>query len=146
MLSLTHTIISLPFGAYMDNPWLILAATTVFHFFADTILHWNIYPAKFKSYPYALVGLDIASGVVAAWLLTGSQFLTIPIWAAIIGGNLPDILQALWDFLDKRIKDTYLPAMKPIFTWHDRLQLETASPAIGLLSQGILIATAIALI
>ena len=130
----------------MENPWLILAATTVFHFFADTLLHWNIYPSKFKRYPFALVALDIASGLGLAWFLTGDQFLTIPIWAAIIGGNLPDIVQALWDFLDKRIKDTYFAAIQPIFSWHDRLQLETSSPMVGLISQGILIAIAIALI
>ncbi|MBI3255578.1 MAG: hypothetical protein HYZ63_01255 [Candidatus Andersenbacteria bacterium] len=146
MLSLTHTIISLPFGIYMDNPWLIVAATVAFHFFADTLLHWNIYPWKFKSYPYALVALDIASGLAMAWLLTGDRFPTIPIWAAIIGGNLPDIVQALWDFLNKKIKDTYFAAIKPLFIWHDKLQLETSSPILGLLSQGILIAIALLLI
>ncbi|MBI3273953.1 MAG: hypothetical protein HYZ69_02310 [Candidatus Colwellbacteria bacterium] len=146
MLSFTHTLISLPFAVYLNNPVLIFLAAFVFHFFADTLLHWNIYPPQFKRYPFVLVAIEIGAGLIAAWLLTGEQFFTIPMWAAIIGGNLPDVIQGLWDFTPKKYQDKQLGWLKPVFVWHDKLQLETPSVAWGLLSQIILIAIAVALI
>lgn len=146
MLSATHTLISLPFAVYLQNPVVIFLAAFVFHLFADTLLHWNIFPFQFKKYPFAWVALDIASGLVAAFLLTGQQFFTIPIWAAIIGGNLPDVWHGLWEYIHDHHKDKYFWYLKPFFTWHDNLQLETLSPALGLISQALLIAATIALI
>ncbi len=146
MLSLSHTLISLPFGIYLHNPFLIFVAAFVFHLFTDTLLHWNIYPWKFKKYPYAWVGLDIIGGLFIAWAVTGDQFFTLPVLAAIIGGNAPDVMQGLWDLIPKTQQDRFLFSLKPFFIWHDKLQLETPSAPLGLLSQVILICLAIFLI
>lgn len=146
MLSFSHTLISLPFGLYLKNPLLIFLAAFLFHFFCDSLLHWNIFPFRFKSYPYHLVFLDVTSGLLAAWLLLPDQFLTLPVLAAIWGGNLPDILHGLWDLLGIIKRRHYLNFLRPFFIFHHRLQHETTSVPHGLISQIILIAIALTLI
>lgn len=132
VLSLTHTLISLPFAFYLENPLLIFLAAFVMHLLADTFLHWNIYPYRFKRYPYELVALDVAGGVVLAWLLTGEQLFTLPVLLAIAGGNAPDILHGVWEVAGKNIQDRYFNWAKPLFRFHDHLQLETTSVPRGL--------------
>ena len=135
MLSIAHTVISLPFGIYMTNPWLIFASAFIMHILADTLLHWNIFPDQFKRYPIALVALDILSGVVLAYFITGEQFLTISILVAIAGGNAPDVMHGVWEIIGKKNQDKYLTWAKPFFTWHDKIQLETESITKGVISQ-----------
>lgn len=146
MLSAAHTLISLPFAVYMDNPILIFLAAWVFHLVADTCLHWNIFPYKFNRYPYDLVAIDIATGVIVAYFLLPESFLTLPVWAAIAGGNGPDVLHGLWDMLSKKTKDKIFFWAKPWFRFHDKLQFETNHIGHGLVSQLTLIALAIFLI
>jgi len=146
MLSLSHTLISLPFAFYFQNPFLIFAAAFLFHFFCDTLLHWNIYPDNFKKYPVALVAADIIGGLILTYLFIGNQLFTIPILAAIAGGNAPDILQGLWGFTPKKVKDTYFSWAKPAFSWHHNLQLETDNFWQGIISQIVLIAISITII
>lgn len=146
MLSFSHTLISLPFAYVGNNPVLIFLAAFVFHLFADTLLHWNIFPHHFKRYPYAWVALDILGGVLASWFVTGDQFFTIPVWAAIIGGNLPDVWHGLWEFIHDHHKDKYFWYLKPFFVWHDKLQLETLNPLLGLASQIILIVVSVLIV
>lgn len=146
MLAFTHTLISLPFGVYLNNPWLIFLAAFIFHLFADTLPHWNIYPFQFKRYPFVLVAIDVIGGLVAAWYLTSDQFFTLNIWAAIAGGNAPDVIHALWDFMPKKYHTIYFKSVKPFFAWHNKLQLETPSIAWGLVSQIVLIALSVFLL
>lgn len=145
MLSLTHTIISLPFAIYLQNPALIFAAAFTFHLLADTIPHWNIFPDNFKRYPYGWVALDITAGLLAAWYITGSNVLTLPVLAAIAGGNAPDVLQGLWDIAPQAARN-YFRWAQPFFIWHDKLQLETSTIWYGLLWQIIAIGVAVMLI
>lgn len=145
MLSLVHTLISLPFGVYFKNPLLILLSTFIFHLLADTLLHWNVYPEQFKKWFYPLAALDVISGIILAWFVMGDKFFTTPILLAILGGNLPDILQGLWDLTPTRLKQK-LSYFKPAFHFHDRLQLETKSVSRGIIWQIALIALALFLV
>lgn len=139
MLSLTHTLISLPFAFLFENPFVIFAGAFIFHLFADTLLHWNIYPEVFKRWFYPLAALDVSLGLVLAWLLTGNTFFTWPILLAIFAGNVPDIMQGLWDLAGPSWQK-HLSFAKPFFDFHDRLQLETKDPVRGLVWQAALIA------
>lgn len=142
MLSLAHTLISVPFGIYFDNPLLIFLAAFLFHFFADTLLHWNVYPEKAGTLFYPLAFLDVASGLASAWLIVGSEILAAPILLAILAGNLPDILQVGWNILPGASRER-LAFLQPAFTFHDKLQYETTNMLHGLVSQTALIALAI---
>lgn len=146
MLSLAHTIISLPVGVYLQNPWLIFIAAFVLHLLMDTFKHWNIYPWQFKKYPYALVALDITAGLAAAWFLLNDQTLTLPILAAIAGGNAPDVLHGVWEFTAQKTKNSYFSRAKPFFIFHDRIQRETTHIGTGLIWQGIFMAVSIFLV
>lgn len=138
MLSLSHTIISLPFAIVLNNPVLIFLAAFVWHIFCDTLLHWNIYPRVGHRYPRELVALDIGAGLLLGWFCTGDAFFSLPVLAAIAGGNAPDILHGLWDMFTPP-KAGLPPIIRAAFTFHDRSQLETNSAAAGLISQATLI-------
>lgn len=145
MLSVAHTLISLPFGVYLTNPWLIFFAAALFHLFCDTLLHWNIYPDQMKKYPVLAVALDVLGGLVLAWLALGTNIFTLPILAAIAGGNMPDVLHGLWELFGRK-KTKATAGWHIIFRWHDSLQKETNQVFPGLASQIILIGIALCLI
>ncbi len=146
MLSLSHTLISLPFAYYLDNPILIFAATFIFHLFADTLLHWNLFPAQSKQFFYPLVAVEVLGGLLLTWLLVGEDLLAVPVLAAIAGGNAPDVLHQLWDFLSLKQKKHWFSWAMPAFRFHDHLQLETARIGKGMVSQVILIVLVITLL
>ena len=146
MLSIAHTLISLPFAFLFQNPILLFLAAATMHLFADTLLHWNIYPYKFRRYPFELVALDVGGGIAIAWLLLGSQFFTLPVLVAIAGGNAPDIFHAFWEFLSPRQKNKVPRWLKKAFHTHDSLQLETTKVGKGLVSQAISVALAILIV
>jgi hypothetical protein len=146
MLSLAHTLISLPFGIFLDNPVLIFFAAFFGHFLCDTLLHWNIYPQNFKRYPVLLVALDILSGLVVAYVVLGSAFLSLPVLAAIAGGNMPDILHGFWEMLSPRQKKAFPSLLRTGFIWHEKVQLETHHVAPGLISQVVLVAVSLYLV
>lgn len=114
------------------------------HLFADTLLHWNIYPYKFKRYPFELVALDVGGGLVISYLLLGSNFFTLPVLVAIAGGNAPDILHAFWEFLSPAQQKRTPHWVQKIFHTHDSLQLETTKAGRGIVSQ--IIASALAIL
>jgi hypothetical protein len=146
MLSIAHTIISLPFGYVFQNPLVSFCVAFAVHLYCDHILHWNIYPHKMRKYPFVLVALDVFSGLIVAYIVTGSNFLTWPILAAITGGNTPDVLHGLWSFTPKKLQ---LKAPQVVHTWfnfHERIQRETDSVSRGLVWQIILSAIAIIII
>ncbi|MEK7498984.1 MAG: hypothetical protein AAB649_00065, partial [Patescibacteria group bacterium] len=87
MLSFSHTLISLPFGLTLTNPLLIFIAAFLMHLISDMFLHWNIYPHHYKSYPFFRVGVDVLSGLVFSYLLLSNALFTLPVLAAIAGGN-----------------------------------------------------------
>lgn len=146
MLSVFHTIISLPFGVYMGSPLLAFLAAFAMHLLSDTFLHWNIFPWRFKRYPYELVALDVFGGVFVSWMLLGQEIINPLVIAAIAGGNMPDILHGLWDMIGKENQRKYFGFAAPAFAFHDRLQLETLDVAQGLVWQCILGALAVLLI
>lgn len=139
MLSFTHTLVSLPFGIYLTNPVVIFLAAFVWHLFCDTLLHWNIFPPLFKKYPYGLVALDILAGLVVAWLLVDDRLASVPILAAIAGGNAPDVLHGLWDILSPQQQKRFFSWTISFFRFHQKLQLETSSFWWGIISQAALI-------
>lgn len=145
MLSLTHTLISLPFAFYFESPPAIFVGAFIFHLLADTLLHWNLYPEVFKRWFYPLAAVDVISGILVAWYLTGNAFFTLPILLAIFAGNLPDIMQGLWDLAGASIQK-HLSFAKPFFVFHDNLQLETKDPVRGLIWQVVLLIGAFVLI
>ena len=101
MLSVIHTIISLPLAEYLHSWFLIFVTAVLLHLLADTTLHWNIMPNQFKRFPYGLVFLDVAAGLILAWLLVGKDIFTLPYLAAIVGGNITDLLHVTWDSAPK---------------------------------------------
>lgn len=142
MLGFTHTLVSLPFGIFFDN-WLLAGiAAFMFHLFCDTLLHWNIYPQNYPRYPYGLVALDVAAGLSASYLVLGQELLAPTFFAALIGGNLPDIMHTLWQLLHLD-KVKMLNAAKPFFIFHERIQQETDDRTAGLTSQVILVGIAL---
>lgn len=145
MLSFSHTIISLPFGLAFTNPLIVFIGAFLMHLVSDMFLHWNIYPHHFKKYPFFLVGLDVASGLIASYIILNNSLFTIPILAAIAGGNAPDVLHAFWGFLGKT-RQKHTPAfVQWIFRFHEIIQRETPSPLLGGLSQVIFCSIAITL-
>lgn len=145
MLSLAHTITSLPFAVYLQNPFLIFAAAFLFHLLTDSILHWNIDPSQ-RPYPYKFVAIDVLGGIVLASFISTNRLPFWPITFAIIGGNLPDIIQALWDIFGPTKHSKYIMWLKPFFIFHKRIQRETTNIPQGLASQIILIALALTLV
>ena len=146
MLAISHTIISLPFGIYMENPLLIFLAAFVFHFFADTFLHWNIYPDDYPRFPFGLVTLDVGGGIIAAWLLTSNGLFSLPVLMAIIGGNMPDIIHMIWTLVGKRVETEPLTWKSAFFHFHERIQQETPAVVRGIIPQIIMIVIAVLLI
>lgn len=146
MLALTHTLVSLPFGVYLENPLLIFSSAFVWHLVCDTFLHWNIYPDNFKKFPTLLIALDVGGGILIAWLITGPSFFTVPILVAILGGNMPDIVQGIWEVLLTEKQRQRLSRINLFFRFHYDLQYETTNVANGLLAQIILIATSLVLL
>jgi hypothetical protein len=146
VLSFAHTLISLPFAFYLDQPVLIFLAAFVFHFFCDSLLHWNIYPDEFKRYPTGLVALDVFGGAAVAWALLGQDLFSLTVLAAIAGGNAPDIIHALWEMTGLNKIRSMPTAIHRAFDFHDRIQLETTNIIYGLFWQAVLVATALYLI
>lgn len=145
MLAFTHTVASLWLGVYFNNWVLAFLAAFVWHLFCDTWLHWNIYAWQFKGYPYGLVALDIVSGLLVSWLLFGSSLFTLPLLAAIAGGNMPDVLQTIWEKFNLKKEPAWRWAAS-FFNFHENLQQETLSPGKGLISQMIILLVTIALL
>lgn len=147
MLSLTHTLISLPLAYYLDNPLLIFIAAIAGHFLCDTLLHWNLFPDQIpKKFFFPLVAADVGGGLLVAYFLTGNDFFTLPVLLAILGGNLPDIIHQLYELLPAAVKHRWLHWAAPAFVWHDRLQLETHNIGQGLITQATLVFLAIVLL
>lgn len=146
MLSVTHSLVSLPLALYLQHPVTIFLAAVVLHFLADTILHWNIFYDEYKRYPYAAVGFDVATGGIAAYLLVGTSLPPIAALAAVIGGNAPDILDGIWSFIQSTRYRWLLAWLQPYFTFHDRLQHETYNKRVGLVTQVGLVALAVTLV
>ena len=145
MLSLAHTIISLPFGLLPIPSSVILLLAFLFHFVLDGLLHWNIYPPRHRRFPFVLVSLDIILGLLISFFLMGNQFFSWPIFAAIIGANLPDILQSLWSFAGEPAKH-YWRFVYPFFRLHNQIQWETTNIPLGLISQILLIGIVITML
>jgi hypothetical protein len=145
MLSAAHTIISLPFGFLFHNPLMSFFAAFLMHLVCDTLLHWNVYPHQYKHYPFILVGIDVAAGLIVTLALLGEDALTLPVIAAVAGGNMPDILHAFWTFMGTTSKKRVPKWIHTLFHFHERIQRETESPLAGGISQVILCAIAILL-
>lgn len=143
MLSATHTIISLPIGLLIENPLLSLLTALAAHFAADQLLHWNIYPNDYPRFPYGLVAVDVLGGLAAAALLQSASLADISVLAAILGGNLPDILHALWMITGgEQHPERWPKAVQAFFAFHHRVQRETRDIARGLVWQFVLAAPA----
>jgi len=147
MLSLTHTLISVPIGLYIHNPVLAFIVACAVHFLADMLLHWNIYPRDFKRFPFGLIALDVLGGLAAAGVMLHREVLQPSVLAAILGGNFPDILQMLWELTPMTLRER--PALawtKPYFVFHEKIQRETPRIAVGLVSQAVLLFAAAILV
>lgn len=145
MLAVTHTITSAAIGAHVDSaPW-AFGLAFVFHLFADTLLHWNIYLERHR-WPYAWIALDVAGGVALAYWLTGDQFFSAPVLAAIVGGNLPDVWASSIELKRKLWLPAGTPRNGPFFAFHAGLQNETVNPVKGLAWQAVLVVGAVLLV
>lgn len=145
MLAVTHTITSAAIGTQVQSVPFAFAIAFVFHFFADTLLHWNIYTDRHR-WPYAWIVLDVFGGLLIAYWLMPDRFLSPPVLAAIIGGNLPDIwgggLEAL-----QRLFPRYGPFLDRLYDpFHEKLQNETLNLWKGSVWQAILLVVSVAVI
>lgn len=143
MLSIAHTIISVPFGIIFQNPIIAFCVAFIVHFLCDRLLHWNIYPHKMNTYPIVWIALDVVSGLGAAYLIAGDTAFSLPVLTAIAGGNMPDVFHALWSALSKTQQKHTPRAIQTFFAFHEAIQRETDSVSAGLISQVILGALAI---
>lgn len=146
MLSLSHTLISLPLGVYLTNPLQIFIAAFALHVLCDMVLHWNIYPHHYPTFPYKRVALDVVAGPLIAYFFLGQTLFSIPLWVAIAGGNMPDILHSLYFILKQRHRQSLVRWLNPFFYWHDRLQVETIDLVGGLTPQLTLAALSLVLV
>lgn len=145
MLSAFHTIISLPFGLAFANPLVIFIGAFLMHLVSDMFLHWNIYPHHYKHYPFFLIGIDVLSGICISYIFLQQELFTLPVLAAVAGGNTPDILHAFWTLAGKQRQKHTPRFVQEVFRFHETIQRETESPLIGGLSQVIIGGIAIAL-
>jgi len=147
MTAVAHTLISLPFGVYLQSPVIIFLVTFSVHLLLDTLLHWNLYPHVLGRAFRPLAVLDGLTALLISWLLLGNDFFTLPVLTAIVGGNLPDVMHLSWDMLREETRRKYFSFLIPAFTFHSNLQLETSSFWRGIVWQGILsLAAVIAII
>ncbi len=146
MLSLAHTLISLPLGIYFQNPVLIFCAAFALHLLCDMVIHWNIFPQHYRRFPYIQVALDVIAGPLVAYLFLGQRLFTMPVWAAILGGNVPDVLHTSWILLRQHRKQHYLRWLNPFFHWHHHIQVETTHLLIGLTPQLLLVSLSLVLV
>jgi len=144
MLSLTHTIVSLPIGTYFSNPIIIIFLALSSHYILDAIFHWNIYPPQLKN-PILPVAADIVSGLALAWIIVGNNIFSLPIIIAIIASNTPDVIQALWFIAGQPTSKRFRLFTLPL-RFHDKIQWETNNIAPGLISQLILISLSVLLV
>ena len=140
MLSFSHTLASLPFGVAAPNIVIAFIGAFLFHLFCDHLLHWNIYPHHFKKYPFGLVAIDVIGGFFVAFLIVGDKITDPFLLAAILGGNMPDILHAGWELAGKDRRSKWPHFIQRFFFFHHRIQRETLSPLKGLISQLIVVA------
>lgn len=146
MLSLAHTLISLPIGLNLSNPFAIFITAFVFHFLADSLLHWNIDPEKRSHYTLYFIALDVFGGLTLSWLIISHQLFTLPVIIAIFSSNLPDIIQVTWHLFGNKRYGKYFKWLLPFFNFHEKIQFETNNIPQGLASQIILIAISLTLI
>lgn len=145
MLSLSHTLISLPFGLAFSNPVVAFIGALLMHLVSDMPLHWNIYPENYKKYPFFLVGIDVVLGLAVSFVLLGNTMFSLSVLAAIAGGNTPDALHAFWKFMSLKKRKSMPRFIQNVFAFHENIQWETESPLVGGLSQVLFCAVAIAL-
>ncbi len=125
MLSVTHTLVSLPIGAAVQQPVLSFLLALLLHLFADTLLHWNIYLHRHRR-PYLWAAVDVAAALGIAWLLVPDRFLTAPMVAAIIGGNAPDLWQNSVPIVQRVLPvPRWLGKENPLLRFHSSIQDET---------------------
>ena len=137
MLAIAHTITSAAVGVAVPNAPFAFAISFLLHLFLDTFLHWNLFYHRHRPF-FTLVALDLCGGLLIVFLLLGRDAVSAPVLAAIIGGNLPDVV-GLPSILLKKTNYAF-------HRFHERLQLETTSLRRGILSQVIAIVVALALI
>jgi hypothetical protein len=131
MLALTHTITSAAVGTTVQNAPLALSIAFLLHLFLDTFTHWNFYTHRHRPI-LLLAALDLGGGLALTVLLLGKEVFAAPVLAAILGGNLPDIITFGSRLLKKKSDSAFM-------RFHERAQWETYSPAWGMLSQAIAI-------
>ncbi len=145
MLATAHTLIGLPLGIYLENPWLIFVLAFLLHLVMDAMPHWNIYLDRFNSYPVLPALLDVTIGLAASYLLLGNLIFSWAVLATIAGSNLPDVLSAI-NKLSPIFQRRGLRWMRFFFHFHDRIQWELESITKGMIAQGIGVAIAVCLV
>lgn len=165
MLAITHTLTSIAIGMRVESVPLSFALALLFHLFADTLLHWNIYIERHR-HAYAWVAVDVLGGLLVGYALAPTQFFQAPVLAALVGGSLPDVWHGLLELIRRRRGERAgaVPTSRPAVTevlrrqgpllwanevfyrFHEGLQNETLNPWKGLAWQVVLVFGAVLLI
>lgn len=166
MLAVTHAVTSVAIGTQVESAPFAFLLALLFHCFADTLLHWNIY-LDVHRWPYAWAALDVLAGVLLGFTLAPQEFLTAPVLAALAGGNLPDVWHGALSWYRKRHGPRRAPRLvyqgvpvsatfrlwqlasgfqEAFYRFHQRLQNETPSPVKGLAWQVVLLVGAVLLV
>lgn len=144
MLAVTHTVTSAAIGAQVESVPFAFGLAFLFHHFADTLLHWNIYTERHR-WAYEWIVVDVLGGLLVAYWLLSDRFFSAPVLAALLGGNLSDIWASGVDVL-RRLLPRYAQFLDRLYDhFHERLQNETLNPAKGLVWQAVLMAIAVLL-
>lgn len=135
---MTHMLTSAAIGAHVESVPFAFSLALLFHFFADTLLHWNIYTERHR-WPYVWVAADVIAALVLTYWLVPETFFTAPMLAAMIGGNLPDIWCGILDVLIRLLPRRAQTFHRLFIPFHEKLQNETLNPAKGLAWQVVLV-------
>lgn len=138
MLAVTHTVTSAAIGVQVQSALFAFGIAFLFHHLADTLLHWNIYTDRHR-WPYVWIVLDVLGGLLLTYWLMPDQFVTAPVLAAIVGGNLPDLWHGGLDVLARLVPHRAQTFRSFYIPFHEKLQHETLSPVKGLVWQVALV-------
>ncbi len=135
MLSTAHTIISVTLATFSPHPALVFVQAFTIHFVADKVLHWNFLIDDQHNYPIIPGLADASLGVLFAWVIIGNQIFSPVYIAAILGGNLPDIIVGLWHITHPHRHKPTQKIIKLFYSFHNRVQTETTKIIPGLFFQ-----------
>ncbi|OGY27522.1 MAG: hypothetical protein A3F33_00990 [Candidatus Woykebacteria bacterium RIFCSPHIGHO2_12_FULL_43_10] len=128
MLSTPHLLVGATVGSLSANPLLAFLAGIASHFIMDLIPHWEWKPSN-PMYVF-LAFFDFFFGAALLFVLTINSSDPFLVWAGAMGGVFPDILQAPYYLLHRKVK-----VLEPLRSFHGSIQRYKVPIYAGVLTQ-----------